>query len=132
MLKVHVVVSGIQAFTTNPTLESWGHFPKELERLVNLLETKRQQNMGLATLLPEWRHPSCQNLRISTIWITRGHVQWLDASLRPAQIPWTLVPAHFISISSTSQSSRTRRLFHWTQSWSHPNRLGTRHECSWR
>jgi hypothetical protein len=30
---------------------SWGRFPKELVRLVNLLETKRQQNMGSVTLL---------------------------------------------------------------------------------
>jgi hypothetical protein len=37
--------------TTNPTVESWGHFPKELERLVQLLETKRQQNRGSVILL---------------------------------------------------------------------------------
>jgi hypothetical protein len=49
--QVHVAASSIQAFTTNPTVESWGCFPKELERLVNLLETKRQQSMGSATLL---------------------------------------------------------------------------------
>jgi alkaline phosphatase D len=49
--QVHLIVSSIQVFTTNPTVESWGHFPKELERLVNLLETKRQQNMGSVILL---------------------------------------------------------------------------------
>jgi alkaline phosphatase D len=49
--QVHILVSSIQVFTTNPTVESWGHFPKELERLVNLLETKRQQNRGSVILL---------------------------------------------------------------------------------
>ena len=49
--QVHIIVSSIQVLTTNPTVESWGHFPKELERLVQLLETKRQQNMGSVILL---------------------------------------------------------------------------------
>jgi hypothetical protein len=49
--QVHIIVSSIQVLTTNPTVESWGHFPKELERLVQLLETKRQQNRGSVILL---------------------------------------------------------------------------------
>jgi hypothetical protein len=51
MLKSTLQCRIIQAFTTNPTVESWGRFPKELERLVNLLKTKRRRNMGSVTLL---------------------------------------------------------------------------------
>jgi hypothetical protein len=126
--QVHVAVSSIQAFTTNPTVESWGRFPKELERTRQFVGNQATTKHGFGNSA-EWRRPSCRNLRVSTIWIAQGHVQWLDASLHPAQIPWTLVPAHFVSVSLTSQSSRTRRPFHWTQSWSHPNRLGTRHSA---
>lgn len=35
--QIHVVVSSIQVLTTNPTVESWGHFPHERERLLSLL-----------------------------------------------------------------------------------------------
>ena len=34
---VHVVVSSIQVLTTNPTVEGWGHFPSERQRLVRVL-----------------------------------------------------------------------------------------------
>ena len=34
---MHVVVSSIQVLTTNPVVESWGHFPKEQERLLKVL-----------------------------------------------------------------------------------------------
>ena len=34
---VHVVVSSIQVLTTNPTVEGWGHFPNERQRLLKLL-----------------------------------------------------------------------------------------------
>ena len=34
---IHVVVSSIQVLTTNPVIESWGHFPRERERLLRLL-----------------------------------------------------------------------------------------------
>lgn len=34
---VHVVVSSIQVLTTNPTVEGWGHFPNERQRLIKLL-----------------------------------------------------------------------------------------------
>jgi alkaline phosphatase D len=34
---VHVVVSSIQVLTTNPTVEGWGHFPLERQRLIRLL-----------------------------------------------------------------------------------------------
>ena len=35
--QVHVIVSSIQVLTTNPVVESWGHFPKERTRLLSLL-----------------------------------------------------------------------------------------------
>jgi hypothetical protein len=34
---VHIVVSSIQIFTSNPLVESWGHFPKAKRRLVDLM-----------------------------------------------------------------------------------------------
>lgn len=34
----HVIASSIQIFTTNPVLESWGHFPHAKKRLVNMLK----------------------------------------------------------------------------------------------
>lgn len=34
---MHIVVSSIQILTTNPVVESWGHFPKERERFLRLL-----------------------------------------------------------------------------------------------
>ena len=37
MASMHVVVSSIQVLTTNPVIESWGHFPRERERLLRLL-----------------------------------------------------------------------------------------------
>jgi alkaline phosphatase D len=35
--QVHIVVSSIQVLTTNPVVESWGHFPAERKRLLKLL-----------------------------------------------------------------------------------------------
>lgn len=34
---VHIVVSSIQVLTTNPTVEGWGHFPNERQRLLRIL-----------------------------------------------------------------------------------------------
>eukprot|EP00571_Detonula_confervacea_P001424 CAMPEP_0172323010 /NCGR_PEP_ID=MMETSP1058-20130122/47576_1 /TAXON_ID=83371 /ORGANISM="Detonula confervacea, Strain CCMP 353" /LENGTH=439 /DNA_ID=CAMNT_0013038909 /DNA_START=35 /DNA_END=1351 /DNA_ORIENTATION=- len=36
---MHVVVSSIQVLTTNPVVESWGHFPTERDRFLKLLNT---------------------------------------------------------------------------------------------
>lgn len=33
-----IIVSSVQIWTSNPAMESWGHFPKEKERLWHLLE----------------------------------------------------------------------------------------------
>jgi alkaline phosphatase D len=35
--QVHVIVSSIQVLTTNPVMESWGHYPQERHRLLKLL-----------------------------------------------------------------------------------------------
>jgi len=35
--QVHIIVSSIQIMTTNPAVESWGHFPTERKRLLKLL-----------------------------------------------------------------------------------------------
>lgn len=35
---VNIIVSSIQVWTTNPAMETWGHFPKEQERLWDLLQ----------------------------------------------------------------------------------------------
>jgi alkaline phosphatase D len=35
---LNIIVSSVQVWTTNPAMESWGQFPKEQERLWNLLE----------------------------------------------------------------------------------------------
>ena len=34
---IHIIVSSVQVLTTNPAMESWGHFPKERRRLLQLL-----------------------------------------------------------------------------------------------
>lgn len=34
---VHILISSIQIFTSNPVVESWGHFPIEKQRLLSLL-----------------------------------------------------------------------------------------------
>ena len=45
---VHIVISSVQVFTTNPLVESWGHFPHERRRLLALLRT--HQPRGLVIL----------------------------------------------------------------------------------
>lgn len=35
--QVHIVVSSVQILTTNPVVESWGHFPEERARLLRLV-----------------------------------------------------------------------------------------------
>ena len=37
--ELFVILSSIQVWSTNPLMEGWGHFPKEQERLWNLLRT---------------------------------------------------------------------------------------------
>lgn len=49
---VNIIVSSIQVFTTNPAVESWGHFEKERDRLVRTI-----QNLpGLVVLSGDVHH----------------------------------------------------------------------------
>ena len=46
-----LMASSIQVLTTNAPMESWGHFPTEQQRLVNLLERHRQKGGAPVVLL---------------------------------------------------------------------------------
>lgn len=48
-----IIVSSIQVLTTNPTVESWGHFPSERQRLLQLITdyTSGDNNAATSTLL---------------------------------------------------------------------------------
>lgn len=50
----HVIISSIQVFTSNPAVESWGHFPVARRRLVEMLE--RIEPSGLAFLSGDVHH----------------------------------------------------------------------------
>ena len=39
--QVHIVVSSVQILTTNPVVESWGHFPEERAKLLRLVNSLR-------------------------------------------------------------------------------------------
>jgi alkaline phosphatase D len=52
---VMVIVSSIQVFTTNPVMESWGHFPAERDRLVRLL-SKASERQGIVLLSGDVHH----------------------------------------------------------------------------
>ena len=45
---LHIIVSSIQIWSTNPAMESWGQFPLEQERLWNLLQEYYQQSRSKA------------------------------------------------------------------------------------
>jgi len=49
-----VIVSSIQVLTTNPMVESWGHFPVEKRRLMSLL--KRHRPRGAVILSGDVHH----------------------------------------------------------------------------
>uniref|UniRef100_A0A7S2SNK6 PhoD-like phosphatase metallophosphatase domain-containing protein n=1 Tax=Mucochytrium quahogii TaxID=96639 RepID=A0A7S2SNK6_9STRA len=44
-IAINIIVSSVQVFTSNPLVESWGHFPKERNRLVELLQAKDPQGL---------------------------------------------------------------------------------------
>jgi PhoD-like phosphatase len=56
---LHVVVSSIQLLTTNPAMESWGQFPSEQRRLLDLLAPKRP---GLVVLSGDVHHAEILNV----------------------------------------------------------------------
>ena len=45
--QVHIIISSIQVLTTNPVIESWGHFPHEKSRLFDLLKQTNPANLLL-------------------------------------------------------------------------------------
>lgn len=45
--QVHIIISSIQVLTTNPVIESWGHFPYEKSRLFDLLKQTNPANLLL-------------------------------------------------------------------------------------
>mmetsp|Transcript_17197 Transcript_17197/g.39261 ORF Transcript_17197/g.39261 Transcript_17197/m.39261 type:complete len:534 (+) Transcript_17197:103-1704(+) len=47
--ELFVVLSSIQVWSTNPIMEGWGHFPKEQERLWNLLRVHYDSGPAAAT-----------------------------------------------------------------------------------
>lgn len=47
--ELFIIGSSVQVWTTNPAMESWGHFPKEQERLWNLLERHYNTNANAKT-----------------------------------------------------------------------------------
>ena len=50
----HVIVSSVQVFTSNPVVESWGHFPDSKRRLVDIINTL--QPRGLVFLSGDVHH----------------------------------------------------------------------------
>ncbi|CAN0446759.1 unnamed protein product, partial [Hapterophycus canaliculatus] len=51
---VHVLVSTLQVLTSNPLVESWGHFPRSRKRLLDLLH--RTDPAGLVVLSGDVHH----------------------------------------------------------------------------
>jgi alkaline phosphatase D len=57
--QIHVVVSSIQVLSTNPVVESWGHFPNERHRLLQLLSG----TPGLVLLSGDVHHAEILDVR---------------------------------------------------------------------
>ena len=47
---IHIIVSSVQVFTTNPLFEGWGHFPRAKRRLVRLVQKHHIDTKGLLFL----------------------------------------------------------------------------------
>ena len=43
--EIHIIISSIQILTTNPVIESWGHFPMEKNKLFTLLQNINPRNL---------------------------------------------------------------------------------------
>jgi alkaline phosphatase D len=59
---MHVIVSSIQVLSTNPVVESWGHFPKERDRLLKMINTVS----GLVLLSGDVHHAEISTTRKSS------------------------------------------------------------------
>ena len=58
----HVIVSSVQVLTSNPVVESWGHFPEEKKRLINLLQ--KLDPPGLVFLSGDVHHGELSRARV--------------------------------------------------------------------
>ena len=59
---IHIIVSSIQILTTNPVVESWGHFPKERDRLLQMIRSVS----GLILLSGDVHHAEISTTRPSS------------------------------------------------------------------
>jgi alkaline phosphatase D len=48
---LNIIVSSVQVWTTNPAMESWGQFPKEQERLWNLLQQHYEKSSAAGPVM---------------------------------------------------------------------------------
>jgi hypothetical protein len=60
---VHVLVSSIQIATSNPAVESWGHFPLSKKRLMNIFKT--YDPSGLVLLSGDVHHAEVSSIEYS-------------------------------------------------------------------
>eukprot|EP00540_Astrosyne_radiata_P015406 CAMPEP_0116847666 /NCGR_PEP_ID=MMETSP0418-20121206/14559_1 /TAXON_ID=1158023 /ORGANISM="Astrosyne radiata, Strain 13vi08-1A" /LENGTH=178 /DNA_ID=CAMNT_0004479133 /DNA_START=44 /DNA_END=577 /DNA_ORIENTATION=- len=70
--QLHVLVSSIQVLTTNPVVESWGHFESERTRLLRMLLTNTTTNT---------RQQQQQQRKVVPTLVVSGDVhyaEWLD------------------------------------------------------
>jgi len=44
---VNILVSSVQVLTTNPTVESWGHYPSERKRLLSMIHEVRPKGFAI-------------------------------------------------------------------------------------
>ena len=70
---IHIIVSSIQILTTNPVVESWGHFPRERDRLLKMISPVA----GLVLLSGDIHHAEISKTRPSSSKVsstTRGAI----------------------------------------------------------
>jgi hypothetical protein len=61
--QIHIIASSIQVLTTNPVFESWGHFPNEKRRLVQLMDKYSSQKGPIVLLSGDVHHAELSGLR---------------------------------------------------------------------
>ena len=80
---VYIIGSSIQVLTTNPAIESWGHYPRERLRLLQLLNEKIQKGSAVVLLSGDVHHgeilDSSQSLRVKNRY-------WDDSSGRIIEV----------------------------------------------
>lgn len=69
----HVVVSSIQIFTSNPVVESWGHFPAEKRRLLDMM--KKHDPSGLMFLSGDVHHGELSRVQVLR---EKGESLWVE------------------------------------------------------